>query len=290
MVNSPDFFIIGSMKCATSTLHAQLALQPGIFMTHLKEPNYFSDDQIFRKGQAWYLSHFQAAQPTDICGESSTHYTKLPTYPQAVNRLLNSYPEAKLIYIMRHPIDRLISQFIHEWSQRVIDDKNINKAIKLFPEWVDYSRYTYQLTPYFQRLPRSQILPVFFEKLIQQPQVELERIGTFLGYSQKPQWSTQLDGQNRSSQRLRHHAVRDFVLNLPWLKPLRRTVIPQELRGKIRSRWTFSERPQLSESSLDYLRQQFDPDLAMLGAWLGIELTCQNFKQQVTSQRLEWRW
>lgn len=288
MVKSPDFFIIGGMKCATSTLHEQLALQSGIFMTELKEPNYFSNDEIFAQGQDWYLSHFQAAQSTDICGESSTHYTKLPTYPHTVDRLLNAYPNAKLIYIMRHPVDRLVSQFIHEWSQLVIKDKDINQAIKDFPELVDYGRYSYQLTPYFDRLPRSQILPIFFEQMLKQPQVELERVSQFLGYDQKPQWCTDLDAQNISSQRLRKNALRDFLVELPVLKQIRRNFIPKKFRTQVRNLWSFKEKPQLSESSLDYLQQQFDLDLAILGSWFGIELNCQNFKQQVTSQRLEW--
>jgi hypothetical protein len=289
MAQSPDFFIIGSMKCATSTLHEQLALQPGIFMTALKEPNYFSNDEIFAKGQNWYLSHFQAAESTDICGESSTHYTKLPTYPHTVDRLLAAYPNAKLIYIMRHPIDRLISQFIHEWSELVIRNNDINQAIMNFPELVNYSRYSYQLAPYLDRIPRSQILPVFFEQMLKQPQRELERVGRFLNYPHKPKWFSELEAQNISSQRLRKNALRDFLIDLPGLKQFRRNFIPKRIRMQIYGLWTFKGKPQLSESSLDYLQQQFDPDLAMLGSWLGIDLNCQNFKQQVTSQRLEWQ-
>lgn len=113
----PDFIIIGGMKCATSTLHEQLALQPGIFMTSLKEPNFFSNDEEFAKGMDYYQSLFAGAQPQDLCGESSTHYTKLPTYPDTVKRLAEAFPQTKFIYVMRHPIDRLVSQYIHEWTR-----------------------------------------------------------------------------------------------------------------------------------------------------------------------------
>ena len=57
----PDFFIIGAMKCGTSTLQAQLARQDGVFMTTPKEPNFFSDDDIFAKGRAWYEGLFADA-------------------------------------------------------------------------------------------------------------------------------------------------------------------------------------------------------------------------------------
>ena len=77
----PDFIIIGAMKSATSTLHNQLGAQSSIFMSSPKEPNFFSDDDIYNQGLSWYSGLFSDANGSDICGESSTHYTKLPDYP-----------------------------------------------------------------------------------------------------------------------------------------------------------------------------------------------------------------
>ena len=171
----PDFLIIGAMKCATSTLHDRLAMQPGIFMTQLKEPNFFSNDEQYSQGMEWYLSNFQAAEPMDICGESSTHYTKLPTYPHTVERIYKQFPNIKLIYVMRHPIDRLVSQYIHEWSQRTIR-VDIDRAISQYPRLVEYSRYSMQLEPYLKTFGKEQILPVFFERLLNRKQEEFERI------------------------------------------------------------------------------------------------------------------
>ena len=65
----PDFLIIGAMKCGTSTLQAQLAAQPGIFMTTPKEPNFFSDDAIYANGLGWYEDLFAGAGPDDRKGE-----------------------------------------------------------------------------------------------------------------------------------------------------------------------------------------------------------------------------
>jgi hypothetical protein len=57
----PDFIIMGAMKSATSTLHTQLAMQPGIFMSTPKEPNYFSDDAEFSRGEQWYADLFDCS-------------------------------------------------------------------------------------------------------------------------------------------------------------------------------------------------------------------------------------
>jgi len=201
MSNRPHFIIIGAMKCATSTLHEQLALQPNIFMTDLKEPNFFSDDDKYNQGIDKYLSLFNDAHPHDLCGESSTHYTKLPTYPETINRIEKHFPDLKFIYVMRHPINRLVSQYIHEWSQRVIRE-DINKAIFTFPELIKYSLYTEQLKPYFTTFGKDKVLPIFFEKLLSQPQSELEKICSFIGYKNEPKWDFDLDARNVSQQRM----------------------------------------------------------------------------------------
>ena len=89
----PDFIVMGAMKSATSTLHEQLSMQHGLFMSEEKEPNFFSNDEVYAKGLDWYSSLFANAPPGAACGESSTHYTKLPTYPQTVARMREALRE-----------------------------------------------------------------------------------------------------------------------------------------------------------------------------------------------------
>lgn len=288
MANSPNFMIIGAMKCATSTLHEQLALQPGIVMTEPKEPNFFSDNEEYQRGMDWYLSLFTEAQATDICGESSTHYTKLPTYPETVARIAAEFPELKFIYVMRHPIDRLVSQYIHEWTEGVIS-VDINEAIDQFPQLIEYSLYTRQLAPYFQQFGQSMVLPVFFERLLTESQSELERICSFIGYGDVPRWNFDLDAQNVSQERIRRSEWRDFLVEAPILKQLRRLFIPKSLRTWVRSLWTMKQKPQLTPEKLARLQEIFDQDLTTLGSWLGTDLTCDTFKNIVKKDALTWR-
>ena len=152
----PDFIVIGAMKSATSTLHTQLSKQSGLFMSTPKEPNFFSDDAIYGQGLDWYSGLFDNANPEDICGESSTHYTKLPDYPDTISRLKEAIPQPKLIYVMRHPVDRLISHYMHQWSEGVISC-DINKAIDRYPELIDYGCYGMQITPYLEEFGRDSV-------------------------------------------------------------------------------------------------------------------------------------
>ncbi|MGP1375873.1 MAG: sulfotransferase family protein, partial [Almyronema sp.] len=276
MTRKPDFIIIGAMKCATTTLHEQLVAQPHIFMSTPKEPNFFSDDDQYAQGMDWYFNLFAAATATDLCGEASTHYTKLPTYPHTIERLKQQVPQAKLIYMMRHPIDRLVSHYIHEWTQCVIST-DINTAIAQHPELVAYGQYSFQLKPFFEAFGTQQILPVFFERFCAYPQAELERICQFIGYSQPPVWQDAHERGNASSERMRRSAWRDLLVEAPVLKQVRQQLVPKAFRNWVKGWWTLKEKPQLSAENLAILQAKFDEDLEVLGQWLGLELNCDNF-------------
>ncbi|NEP08669.1 MAG: sulfotransferase [Symploca sp. SIO2C1] len=286
MNNCPDFLIIGAMKCATTLLHDQLAPQSGIFMSELKEPNFFSNDEEYTKGMEWYLSHFKPASVDDLCGESSTHYTKLPTYPQTIERMQKHLPDVKLIYIMRHPIDRLISHYSHEWTMLVISEE-INQAITKYPELIDYSRYSMQLKPYFEAFGQERVLPVFFERLVSHSQEELERVCRFLGYQGTPEWKD-LSATNLSNERWRSGPLRTFLVQNPALKVIRQNLIPKSWRDQVRKSWSLKEKPEIEPQQIDYLKTIFDEDLAVLGSWLGTELSCDNFKATVKERSREW--
>lgn len=288
----PDFFVIGAMKCATSSLHDQLGAIPGVFMSELKEPNFFSDDANYYRGNDRYLKHFAAAGNEDIVGESSTHYSKLPTYPKTLERLANIAPEAKFIYVMRHPVDRLVSHYIHEWSQRVIST-GIDRALRRHPELLHYSRYYYQILPYIQAFGQERVLPVFFERLKQYPHEELQRIARFIGLPEGQcgslSWRSQIAPSNVSSQRIRKFPLYNLLVESAAMRSIRRKLLPRGLRNRVKRRFTMTERPILSRDSWNHLVGIFDQDLKKLGSLLGVELNCANYRERVVGEPLEWR-
>ena len=278
----PDFIIIGAMKCATSTLHEQLARQTNFFMSSPKEPNFFSDDENFERGLQWYRSCFQKPSDEGPCwvGESSTHYTKLPTYPHTVARLAEHLPDVRLIYVMRQPIDRLVSQYIHEWSMGNIRC-DLDRAIDQHPELIAYSQYARQLAPYLEAFGSCHILPLFFERVRAFPQVEMLRIGRFLECPMDLRWDHELTPQNVSRDRMRKSPTRDALTRVPLAKGLLKTVLPTGVRERIKDRWRLSKRPQPSDENLARLRTLFDEDLRQLSDWLGASLNCDTFVDRV---------
>ncbi len=288
MSRLPDFIIIGAMKSATSSLYDQLLQQPGIFMPELKEPNFFSNDEQFSRGLDWYSSLFDHAASTDLIGEASTHYTKFPTYPKTIERMAEILPSPRLIYVLRHPVERLISQYIHQWSEGEIKC-GIDEALERHGELVSYSCYAQQLAPFIEAYGRQAILPVFFADIKGRPQETLEEICQFIGYPSNVEWKFELAKSNVSAQRMRKFAFYNLIVENPVATRLRRQLFSKAFRTKVRNLFTLQKKPALSENSLAHLKQLFDKDLAVLGKWLGCKVTCANFNSLGSIDYANWR-
>ncbi len=284
----PDFIVIGAMKSATTTLHEQLRRQRGLLMSQTKEPNFFSDDENYAKGLQWYASCFPPATQDGLRGESSTHYTKLPAFPHTVQRMKSALPRVKLIYVMRHPIDRLISHYLHELTVGQASG-DLEEAVARHQGLVDYGRYSYQLEPYFQAYGCQSVLPVFFDRLVAEPDEELERIGRFLGTPEPLCWDHTIGPQNVGRERLRSSHLRNLLVQSPVLAPLRRTLIPRRLSERLKALWRFRmDRPEIPPRLYARLRLAFDEDLARLGSWLGVALDCESFHEVASGSPRCW--
>jgi hypothetical protein len=273
----PDFYIIGAMKCATSTLHEQLARRSTLYMSEPKEPNFFSDDAAYARGMTEYEALFSAARADQIVGESSTHYTKLPTHRHVVERIFLHTPQARFVYVMREPIARLLSQYTHEWLRDEVD-RPVDRAVVELPRFVAYSSYATQLAPYVEKFGKERILPVFFECLVAHPEEELERVARFVGdTSEQPFiWHEEIAKQNDSGQRLKNSRLRDALVGNA-LGAAIKSRLPASLREGLKDFWKMKRKPQLSPEVERQVTQLVDRDLRQLSQWLGLELSCASF-------------
>lgn len=255
----PDFLIVGAMKSGTSTLQAQLAAQQGIFMTTPKEPNFFSDDDIFARGLGWYQSLFEAAAPGDLKGEASTHYTKRPTYPETVSRMGAVIRAPKLVYVIRDPIERALSHYLHEWSRGTVG-RDVARAFAAHPEFTAYGRYPMQLEPFLDRYGRDSLLLTSLEALKTDPQGELTRIGAHIGAPRPCLWDTGVTAQNVSAERSRRLPFHEIIVDSPLARRLRHMLVPKAVRSWIRTTRTRDDRPGLPDDLRGELEETFHPD------------------------------
>ncbi len=182
----PDFLIIGAAKSGTTTLYEYLCKHPQIFMSTPKEPDFFSVEANYELGLDWYTSLFAAAEPNQICGEASTTYSRCQQHPNAAERIARTLPNVKLIYIMRHPIDRAYSFYVHRlkgsrYKPELAVGKTFEETIQQQSEFVDSSYYLQQIECYLKFFPKESFLFLLMDDLIQNPETTIEQTFEFIG-------------------------------------------------------------------------------------------------------------
>jgi hypothetical protein len=109
----PSFLVIGAMKAGTTSVAAALADHPEVFMVPGKEVLFFDRPRWWGLGVEWYESRFSGADGCKAAGEASPSYMYNHEAPA---RMASVVPDAKLVAILRHPVDRAYS---HWWYRRL---------------------------------------------------------------------------------------------------------------------------------------------------------------------------
>jgi Sulfotransferase domain len=161
----PNLVVIGAAKCGTTSLHEYLDEHPEISMSREKELHFFVEEKSWSRGLEWYESQFDATAP--VRGESSPGYSAYPLYRGVPERMAATIPEAKLVYLVRDPVDRIVSHYTHRtvnWPEMgTIEEALADPHVR---EWlVTPSRYWLQLEQYLEHFPAEQILVVDSDEL-----------------------------------------------------------------------------------------------------------------------------
>lgn len=265
-MTTPDYILIGAMKCGTSTLAAQLGAQPGLFMTEPKEPNYFSDDAIYAQGAAWYGALFADAAPGDLLGEASTHYTKRPELPETVTRMKAALPTVRLVYMIRDPMARIVSHYIHEWSQGVLSAP-LEVEIDRHAPLVDYGRYGWQIAPFVEAYGAEAILLTSLERMQADPGGELTRVARHIGCDAALSWIADQGAENVSAQRSRKLPLHGLLVDHPVATRLRQGLVPKAVRTWVRERRQYKGRPEIPQDRIPDLHRRFLEDRQILAGY-----------------------
>jgi Sulfotransferase domain len=227
----PNLIVIGGLKCGTTSLHHYLGLHPEVQMSRPKELNFFVEELNWPLGADWYANHFRPGSP--VRGETSPHYTNYPRFDGVAERMHSLVPDARLIYMVRDPIDRMLSHYLHNIAGGY-DDRPLEVALAdPGSAYVDRSRYALQSERYLTRFDDAQLLVVAREDLLGERRETLRRVFGFLGIDagfDSPQFSREWEtgsGKKSGGFRLMDRAVR-----LPGLRSMDRNFdrLPESLR------------------------------------------------------------
>jgi len=194
----PDFLILGAQKAGTTALYAYLRWHPEITGPSFKEVSFF--DRHYAKGERWYRAHMPVRRRS-LVGEASPSYLFHPLAPERVAGML---PGARLIALLRNPVDRAFSHYQHEVAlgreplsfgdavdredermqgelERMLRDPSYFSLAWWNYTYVARGRYAEQLERWFAAFPREQLLVLFTEELSADTAATYRRVLDFLG-------------------------------------------------------------------------------------------------------------
>ncbi|MFG0275911.1 MAG: sulfotransferase domain-containing protein [Phycisphaerales bacterium] len=264
----PDFLIIGAMKAGTTTLYFDLLENSRVYLPDNKEPHCLvREDILTEAGRAEYAAHFRNARPDQVCGEGSTGYAKRPQYEGVAARALELCgPDLRLLYIMREPIDRIISQHYHEYTYDEAGP-SIDEEVRSHERFVAFSKYAMQLRPWIETFGRDNVKLIRFDRYVKSRQSTIQEVADFLGVGDTQGPVQEEKAFNKGDRRPVHRGVFSTMYHSRLYRDVFKPFVPRSFR-----QWAFQTffprgpaRPDPPrEETLRWLVDQLRPDLAEL--------------------------
>ncbi len=160
----PDFVIIGAMKSGTTSLFRWLKAHSECDLCPMKETHFFSRN--WDRGLSWYEGLFCEIEADKVTGEASPSYTHPDNSELVAERLYSTFPNTRILYVIRDPIDRMRSEFRHE-VQRNRENREFDVALlsEDRPYW-RRSMYWSCVNPFVSRFDRQNVKVIKFEDLV----------------------------------------------------------------------------------------------------------------------------
>jgi hypothetical protein len=275
--------IIGAMKCGTTSLFEYLSEHPEISPCSNKEYNFFANNKNYSKGFDYYKSLWNwNSSLHKIALQAPTSHTRI-THLDNVNAAENiakikakTNVNFKFIYIMRNPIDRIESHYIHGYIWKFEEAmKPLSQEIN--SEIIDTSRYAMQIEEYYKRFARDNILLLNFDDLKNDKPNLLKKVCEFLSVDSNYQFQTSHIIHNSNNQRTQ--------INIPGWYLIRRTklmqsivnIISDEARQKFHDFFGYKPHIQnnikLSSDQRQYILNQLQSDLQKLNLDYGFDVS-----------------
>jgi len=253
----PTFIIIGAMKSGTTSLHLYLKQHPDISMSRKKETDFFLGPEVHDRDLDWYASQFDPEKP--VRGESSTSYTKRFLYPGVPERIHEVVPKAQLVFSVRDPISRIVSDWIHNRSHGR-ETRPFSKAIRQDPKYVDTSSYARQLAPYLELFGRDRLLVVDANELQEHTDDVVRTVVEFVGA--RPDATVDTSRAFHVSKRKTEPApVHRQLRRLGLHESRAANALVDALPERVRARRPV-QKPRLDDADLEFLRSRLADDTA----------------------------
>jgi len=271
----PNFFLVGAPRCGTTSLYEYLKNTNGVFMSPVKEPNFFSksiipDNYIFApiRNEKQYLKLFSNIKDEIAIGEASTTYLQDPQAPKLIHEKV---PNAKIIISLRDPVERAYSHFLYFQSfgfEKRSFHQAINDNIKGLDktsgkDYVDAGNYSSQIQRYFNEFGSNQVKIILFNELQTNTRKTVKEILNFLNIlSELPK---EIDTIFNPYSNVRGKLSKS-ILQSTNITKLSRKLVPESIRITLREKVLTKKivKPEILNSDKNFLEQFYEEDLKTL--------------------------
>jgi len=299
--NAPEFCIIGAQKAGTSWLWNMLAKHPGTSLPAQKEIHYFGSSELYAKGDDWYLNFFKGLDHNKVIGEASTTYfydrvpywyndstqiefdDSLPLVPELISE---KFPDMKFIVIIRDPVRRAISAYLHRMRRGDLSPLlGLKKVATDRPKVriLEYGFYAKYLTVWMEHIPSDRLRVIIFEDQIKKNHDQtLVDIYEYLGLD--PDFKPELPNKPVHKSWGWTRIVFNYYAGQIFKD------IGYSRAGSIMDRFDVLSGSAIKAEDIEFLRSAYLPEKEQISTLIGNPLTCWDYgeamlcKLRATSQ------
>ena len=282
--NWPNFFIIGVRKGATTSLHEYLKQIDGIFMPEKDEPSFFFEEKYRPSGfkmaktisEEEYLNYYKDVTPEKFLGDGSASYYSDPKNPELIKKII---PNAKIIFIIRNPIERTFSDFLHTFMHIAVKRtfhevlEEIKDSKEEYPLFIKDSFYFETIKRYQKTFGEENVKVLIFEEFVKNEKNTVNEVLEFLGIK------ADLEKINFEKHNITHvpkGEISKFILGSPRIRNIAGKFIPESKKHKVTNslllKWG-AEKPKMREDDRMTLYNIFKEDVKKVETLLGKKLT-----------------
>jgi hypothetical protein len=304
----PNFFVVGAAKAGSTSVYNYLSRHPEVYMSPVKEPHYFASDmdtehfrdnykpvmnkdltaylegdmkepvfQAYIRDWSQYLKLFKNVKNEKAIGEVSNSYLYSST---AAKNIHDKIPGAKIIIILRNPVERAFSHYIMDLRIGYTEPPFINALKKdmalplkgwgVSNLYVEIGLYFEQVKRYAELFPKEQLHIVLFDNLKKDTEGEMKKIFSFVGVN--PDVQINYNESYNESTLPRNKVIGDLYKN----KKIRETItglIPKALKKQFKkAALTNKTLPAITEEERSFLKDIFNNDISHLSKLIGRDL------------------
>jgi hypothetical protein len=267
----PSFFIIGPPRTGTTWLHEVLGKR-SILPSPVKETRFF--DVHFQRGLEWYRAHFRRSAGEAVGEVAPTYFAS----DEARERLIRTFPEARIICIFRDPVERIISHYRVKRAYGMLA-WDLEQAIRRDPELIESSKYATHLKAWQRTFGRDQVVATLYDDLRDQPQTYVDSLADVVGmprFPLSPIETTQVHSSKSLTLPRSYPLTRSATLTAEWCKARRLHSIVWLVKSSPLKRLLLGGGPpfaQLPAKALSRLYERFRPEVEDLEAVLNRDLS-----------------